>query len=79
LAACYTDGIDLLVEWLMRFFSRAVRHCLMKSPINFCKAIKAGKKGDEAFAALLAGRTWDELEEDIKRGWSSRGAKFEFQ
>ena len=47
--------------------------------IAFCKALKEGKKGDEAFEALLAGRTWDQLEEDIKRGWSSRGAKFEFQ
>ena len=47
--------------------------------IAFCKALKEGKKGDEAFDALLAGRTWDQLEEDIKRGWSSRGAKIEFR
>ena len=47
--------------------------------IAFCKALKEGKKGDGAFEALLAGRTWDQLEEDITRGWSSRGAKFEFR
>lgn len=47
--------------------------------ISFCKALKEGKKGDEAFDALLAGRSWDKMEEDIVAGWRSRGAKFEFE
>ncbi len=42
---------------------------------NFLKALKAGKKQDEAFDVLLDGRTWDELEEDITKGWRSKGVK----
>ncbi|MEM9017295.1 MAG: SHD1 domain-containing protein [Verrucomicrobiota bacterium] len=46
---------------------------------NFLKGLKAGKEGDEMFEPLLAGRTWEELEEDITRGWRSRGIKIEFR
>ncbi|MBK1831585.1 hypothetical protein JIN77_12665 [Verrucomicrobiaceae bacterium R5-34] len=46
---------------------------------NFLRALKAGKKGAEAQKELLAGRSWDELEAEISKGWSRRGVKIEFK
>lgn len=45
---------------------------------NFLKALKAGKKVPEAFEPLLAGRSWDEMEEDITKAWRSRGIRINF-
>lgn len=39
---------------------------------------KEGKKPEEAYAALLDGRTWDEMEKDITNAWRGRGVKFNF-
>lgn len=46
---------------------------------NFLRAMKEGKSGDEAQKALLNGRSWDEMEADISKGWSKRGVKIEFK
>lgn len=46
--------------------------------LEFCKALKSGKKGEDALQALLAGRTWAELEESISNSWRSRGVRFTF-
>lgn len=46
--------------------------------LAFCKALKGGKKGEEALEALLAGRTWKELEKSISDSWRSRGVRFNF-
>ncbi len=46
--------------------------------LEFCKALKSGKKGEEALEALRAGRTWKELEESITDSWRSRGVRFIF-
>jgi len=44
----------------------------------FLKALRSGKEGDEALAVLLDGRTFDELEKDITKGWKSKGVQFTF-
>lgn len=45
---------------------------------NFLRALKEGKKGLEAIEVLRAGRTFEELEEDITKGWRKRGVKINF-
>ena len=45
---------------------------------NFLRALKAGKKGEEALEVLRAGRTWEELEKDVTTGWRKRGVKITF-
>ncbi len=39
------------------------------------KAMKQGKKGEEALAVLLDGRSYTELEEEITAAWRSRGMR----
>lgn len=46
---------------------------------NFLKGLKEGKQGETVFEPLLAGRSWDELEEDIHRKWRSRGVRINFR
>lgn len=46
---------------------------------NFLRALKDGKEGLEAIEALKAGRTFDELEADITKGWRKRGVKINFK
>ena len=38
-----------------------------------------GKRGEEALNVLLAGRSFDELEEAITKSWRSRGVKIKFR
>lgn len=45
----------------------------------FLKALKAGKTGEDALAVLLAGRSYDQMEEEIAKAWRARGIKLEFQ
>ncbi|MGJ8672878.1 hypothetical protein [Rubritalea sp.] len=45
---------------------------------NFLGALKEGKKGKEALEVLRAGRSWEELEEDVTTGWRKRGVKINF-
>ena len=44
----------------------------------FLKALRKGKQGEEALAALRQGRTFDELAKDISKGWKSKGVKIHF-
>ena len=44
----------------------------------FLEALREGKKGEEALEALLQGRSYNELANDISKGWKSRGIKIEF-
>lgn len=44
----------------------------------FLKAMHEGKEGEEALAFLLDGRTWEQMEEDIVKGWGRRGIDFKF-
>lgn len=46
---------------------------------NFLKGLKEGKEGDEMYVPLLAGRSWEEMEDDITKGWRSRGVRIEFR
>lgn len=51
---------------------------------DFLKEIKSQRRErrhdpDAALAKLLDGRTWDEMEEDISKGWRSKGVKIEFK
>lgn len=45
----------------------------------FLKELKKGNKPPEAYDALLAGRSWDEMEEDITKGWRGRGIRIHFR
>ena len=45
----------------------------------FLKALKQGKRGEEALNVLLNGRSWDEMEKQIAKAWSSRGVKIHFK
>ncbi|MGJ8723192.1 MAG: hypothetical protein ACSHYB_01435 [Roseibacillus sp.] len=44
----------------------------------FLKALREGKKGEEALEALKQGRTYAEMAEDISKGWKSKGVKITF-
>jgi len=44
----------------------------------FLKGLREGKRGEVALAVLLDGRSFDELEEDISKGWRRRGIKVDF-
>ncbi|MDF1825963.1 MAG: hypothetical protein P1U68_15060 [Verrucomicrobiales bacterium] len=46
---------------------------------NFLKGLKYGKEGDEMYVPLLAGRSWEEMEDDITKGWRARGVRIEFR
>lgn len=45
----------------------------------FLKALKEEKTPPELFEPLLAGRSWDEMEADITKGWRSRGVRITFR
>ena len=45
---------------------------------NFLRAMKEGKKGDKILEVLLAGRTFKELEKEVRKAWRSRGVKLNF-
>jgi hypothetical protein len=45
---------------------------------NFLRALKAGKTGEDALEALRAGRSFEELEAEIHKGWRKRGVKINF-
>jgi hypothetical protein len=45
----------------------------------FLKALREGKKGQEAIDVLLNGRSYEEMEEAISRGWRRKGVKIEFR
>lgn len=44
----------------------------------FLKALRDGKEGEDALSVLLDGRTFDEMEKEITKGWSSKGVDFTF-
>jgi len=44
----------------------------------FLKALKEGKRGEEAIDLLRADRTWEELEEEVASAWRKRGVKITF-
>lgn len=45
---------------------------------SFLKALREGKKGEEALEVLRQGRTFDELAKDISKGWRSKGVRITF-
>ena len=45
---------------------------------GFLKALKEKKTASEAYARLLDGRTFDQLEADITQAWRSRGIRIDF-
>ena len=50
-----------------------------RSAVNsFLQALKEGKEGDDALEALLAGRTYEDLQDQISRAWRSRGVRITF-
>ncbi len=46
---------------------------------DFLKALRDGKKGQEAIDVLLGGRSYAQMEEAISKGWRRKGVKIEFQ
>lgn len=47
--------------------------------VAFLKALKMGKRGQEAVDALLNGRSYEQLEEQITKAWKPRGVKISFK
>ncbi|NWK57171.1 hypothetical protein HW115_16230 [Verrucomicrobiaceae bacterium N1E253] len=45
----------------------------------FLKALKEGKSGEDALNVLLAGRSWEEMQDAISKAWRSRGIKITFR
>ncbi len=45
----------------------------------FLKALREGKKGEDALAVLLDGRSWEQLSKEISKAWSRRGVDLTFQ
>lgn len=45
----------------------------------FLKALKEGKKGQDAIDVLLNGRTYAELQEQVSKKWKSKGVKINFR
>ncbi len=45
---------------------------------TFLKALREGKEGEEALAVLLDGRSFEEMEKEIAKGWGSKGVDFTF-
>ena len=44
----------------------------------FLKALREGKKGDDALNVLLDGRTFEQLEQEITKAWSMKRVDFSF-
>lgn len=47
--------------------------------VAFFKALKEGKRGQEVVDALLNGRSYEQLEEQVSKAWKSRGVRITFQ
>lgn len=45
---------------------------------EFLAALREGKSGEEAIDKLLDGRSYEEVEEEFRKAWKSRGIKFSF-
>jgi hypothetical protein len=45
---------------------------------NFLKALREGKTGEDALAVLLDGRTFEQLEQEVKKAWGSKRVDFTF-
>ena len=46
---------------------------------EFLKALRAGKKGQEAIDVLFGGKSYEEMQEAISKGWRRKGIKIEFK
>jgi hypothetical protein len=44
----------------------------------FLQALRAGKKGEEAIAVLLDGRTYEQLQKDFSKALDSKGVDITF-
>jgi hypothetical protein len=47
--------------------------------VAFLKALKAGKQGQDAIDALLNGRSYEQLQEQVAKAWKSRGVRITFR
>ena len=65
----------LLVYYFFHFDDNGSR----KNITNFLKALREKKSDDEVFAALLGGRSFDQLEKDIIEAWGKKGVDFAFR
>lgn len=45
---------------------------------EFLKALRAGKKGQDAIDVLLDGRSYDQLQDDVAKGWKSKRITIQF-
>lgn len=72
----FNYGLGALITY---YFLHMDKDGERKNIVAFLTALNAGKEGEEALKALLAGRTFDELEEQIHKAWRSRGVKINFR
>jgi hypothetical protein len=78
----YTDKANFnygLGALLVTYFNHYDGDGDAKNIKNFLRALKAGKKGEEALEVLRAGRSWEQLEDDVTTGWRKRGVKIHFR
>lgn len=72
--ANFNYGLGLLLTYYM-FHMEEDR----TNVVAFLKALKEGKRGQDALDALLNGRSYDQLEEQIAKAWKSRGVRITFR
>ena len=72
--ANFNYGMGLLVT---TYFIHLEDDGSRKNLTNFLKAMREGKSGDELLAVLRAGRTWEELAQEVSKAWRSKGVKLE--
>lgn len=70
----YNYGMGLLIT---TYFIHLEDGGSRENLVAFLKAMKDGKSGEELLEVLRAGRTWEELADDISAGWRRKGVKIE--
>ncbi len=71
----FNYGVGLLLTY---YFLKMDREGDRGAINAFLKACREGTEGQKLIDTLLQGRSWDELEADIARGWRSRGVRLVF-
>ncbi|MEJ6645588.1 MAG: hypothetical protein QNL33_20280 [Akkermansiaceae bacterium] len=70
----FNDGMGLLVT---TDFLHLEDDGSRENIVAFMKARREGKSGEDLLKVLLAGRTWEQLSDDILAKWRSKGIKIQ--
>lgn len=72
----FNYGVALLMTY---YFFHMDRDGDRSAITSFLKALRNGAEGKDALKALLDGRSYDELQEEVTRAWRSRGIRLRFE